>query len=113
MYFFHIRNSVIYRYIKKNTCWAIYRKIGEDEEEDDFTEEGDEENADEESQQPPQASEEERKIIEEKTSMVVSYFFFSIVWSIGATLDLNSRLKFDEFFRSLCEMDATTSKYPK
>ena len=80
---------------------------------DDNDFEGDEENADEESQQPPQASEEERKIIEEKTSMVVSYFFFSIVWSIGATLDLNSRLKFDEFFRSLCEMDATTSKYPK
>lgn len=104
---------MLYKNTLKKTCWAIYRKIGEDEEEDDFTEEGDEENEDEESQQPPQASEEERKIIEEKTSMVVSYFFFSIVWSIGATLDLNSRLKFDEFFRSLCEMDATTSKYPK
>ncbi|XP_052058680.1 dynein axonemal heavy chain 3-like isoform X1 [Mytilus californianus] len=90
------------------------RKIGDDEEEDDFIDEGDEENLDEDSEQEkPQASEEERKMIEERTNMVVSYFFFSIVWSIGAILDLNSRIKFDEFFRALCEMDASTSKYPK
>ena len=44
--------------------------------------------------------------------MLVAHFLFSLVWSVGGTLDGQSRIKFDEFFRSLCEMD-TSGKYPR
>ncbi|XP_067685210.1 dynein axonemal heavy chain 3-like [Haliotis asinina] len=87
------------------------RRLGqEDEDEESYIpEEGEEE---EEEEEPVATSLTDQKIIEERTNMIISYFFFSIVWSIGATLDANSRLKFDEFFRSLCEMEAT-GKYPR
>lgn len=52
----------------------------------------------------------EQKLMEERDNMVVAHFFFSIVWSLGAMLDAASRLKFDEFFRSLCE---ESSKHPR
>ena len=55
----------------------------------------------------------EQKIIEEKTNMIIAHFLFSIVWSVGATLDDISRIKFDEFFRALCEMENPSSKYPR
>ena len=54
----------------------------------------------------------EQKLTEERTSMIVAHFLFSLVWSVGGTLDAPSRLKFDEFFRSLCEMDQN-GKYPR
>ncbi|KAK2157592.1 hypothetical protein LSH36_188g04054 [Paralvinella palmiformis] len=54
----------------------------------------------------------EQKLIEERTNMIVAYFLFSIVWSVGGTLNGSSRLKFDEFFRTLCEMDQN-GKYPR
>ncbi|ELT89912.1 hypothetical protein CAPTEDRAFT_157693, partial [Capitella teleta] len=47
----------------------------------------------------------------DRAAMVVAHFMFSIVWSVGAMLDGASRLKFDEFFRSLC--DEKNSKYPR
>lgn len=45
--------------------------------------------------------------------MLICYFLFAIVWSVGATLDENSRIKFDEFFRSLCEMESAKDKHPR
>ena len=47
-----------------------------------------------------------------RSNMLVAHFLFSLVWSVGGTLDGQSRIKFDEFFRSLCEMD-TSGKYPR
>ncbi|ESO88893.1 hypothetical protein LOTGIDRAFT_125424 [Lottia gigantea] len=55
----------------------------------------------------------DQKLNEERSNMIIAYFFFSTVWSVGATLDTTSRLKFDEFFKTLCEMEGTTAKYPK
>ncbi len=54
----------------------------------------------------------DQKLQEERSNMAVAHFLFSVVWSIGATLDGPSRLKFDEFFRTLCEMDHS-GKYPR
>ncbi|XP_041348477.1 dynein heavy chain 3, axonemal-like isoform X2 [Gigantopelta aegis] len=98
------------------------RKVGQDDEDED-------EDFEEEEDQPQQQDEEKKdtaedvilqsldtmtqKIIEEQTNMLISYFFFSVVWSVGATLDTNSRIKFDEFFKTLCEMEGSSAKYPK
>ncbi|KAL3852322.1 hypothetical protein ACJMK2_015979 [Sinanodonta woodiana] len=84
------------------------KKIGdEDDDEDIFEEEIVEV---EEGITPPPQSVTDQKIIEERTNMIISYFFFSMVWSVGATLDSTSRIKFDEFFRNLCDADGTTAK---
>ena len=42
------------------------------------------------------------KLTEETTKMTIAYFLFSLVWSVGATLDSPSKLKFDEFLRTQC-----------
>ncbi|KAI0229818.1 Dynein heavy chain 3, axonemal [Lamellibrachia satsuma] len=42
------------------------------------------------------------KLVEEQTKMLIAYFLFSIVWSVAATLDSPSKLKFDEFLRLQC-----------
>ena len=91
-------------------CNFLYecRKIGDDD--DDFLDvepiEEDTENA-----QPLSMS--QQKLTEERTSMLVAHFLFSIVWSVGAVLDGPSRLKFDDFFKGLCEMEGANAKYPK
>lgn len=64
-----------------------------------------------EEEEPVPINASEQKNQEERTNMLVANFFFCIVWSIGADLDGDSRIKFDEFFRSLC--DENNSKYPK
>ena len=95
------------------------RKLGkEDDDDDDFLEEeaGGEDEADAGDgggDEPPSLGMSEKKLDEERTNMTVAYFFFSMVWSVGATLDASSRLKFDEFFRALCDMDGPKDKYPK
>ncbi|KAK3779689.1 hypothetical protein RRG08_013644 [Elysia crispata] len=96
------------------------KKIDKEDDDDDFLEEdvgGEEAIADDAPDggmdEPPSMGMSEKKLDEERTNMSVAYFFFSIVWSVGATLDASSRLKFDEFFRSLCEMEAPKDKYPK
>ncbi|XP_069141245.1 dynein axonemal heavy chain 3-like isoform X4 [Argopecten irradians] len=88
------------------------KAIGAEEEEDDEIMDDDDE--EEEAKEKP-ISMNDQKIIEERTNMLISYFFFSVVWSIGGALDANSRIKFDEFFRTLCDAEAggTVSKYPK
>ena len=58
-------------------------------------------------------SKSDKAMIEEQTNMIIAHFFFAIVWSVGATLDGRSRLKFDEFFKSLCDMEGSNAKYPK
>jgi dynein heavy chain len=70
-----------------------------------------EEGEEAEEEEKPPASVTEQKIMEERSNMVVAHFMFSLVWSIGATLDGQSRLKFDEFFRALC--DEQNTKHPK
>lgn len=55
----------------------------------------------------------EQKLTDEMSSMTVAYFLFSLVWSVGGTLDEQSRIKFDEFFRALCDMEAANSKHPR
>ncbi|KAH9505438.1 Dynein heavy chain 3, axonemal, partial [Bulinus truncatus] len=55
----------------------------------------------------------EKKLEEERTNMLVAYFLFSVVWSVGSTLDNDSRIKFDEFFRELCDMEGNKDKFPK
>ncbi|XP_033642613.1 dynein heavy chain 3, axonemal-like [Asterias rubens] len=54
----------------------------------------------------------EQKVQEERTNMLVSHFLFSLVWSVGATVDYSSRENFSEFFKQLCDMD-TTGKHPR
>ena len=53
------------------------------------------------------------QIIEERTNMLLAHFLFSVVWSIGGTLDGPSRLKFDEFFRGVCDGEGSHAKYPR
>ena len=50
---------------------------------------------------------------DERTNCVIAHFLFTMVWSVGATLDGQSRIKFDEFFRNLCEMEGSQATYPK
>ena len=90
-----------------SNCYVL-SAIGAEDDDDDIMmgEEPDEEEEDK------TVSLSDQKLIEERTSMLIAHFLFSIVWSIGGTLDGPSRLKFDEFFRSLCEMD-TSGKYPR
>lgn len=51
--------------------------------------------------------------IDERSNAVVAYFMFATVWSIGATLDNPSRVRFDEFFRGLCEMEGSQASFPR
>lgn len=87
----------------------------DEEEEEAFMEEDDEEGggSDTDGEGAKEKSLTDQKLIEERTAMLIAYFFFSMVWSVGATLDANSRAKFDEFFKGLCDMDGTTAKYPR
>ena len=55
----------------------------------------------------------EQKIIEERTDMLIAHFLFSVIWSIGGVLDGASRLKFDDFFRSLCDSEGSKAKHPR
>lgn len=98
----------IIRMLKVFMINFVSRQIGAEDEDDIIM--GEE--SDEEQEEKP-VSLSEQKIIEERTSMIVAHFLFSIVWSIGATLDGSSRLKFDEFFRALCDMEGSTAKYPR
>ncbi|XP_052779096.1 dynein axonemal heavy chain 3-like isoform X2 [Mya arenaria] len=87
------------------------KKIGdEDDDDEDLMLEEESEDGEDTSKAPSLS---EQKIIEEKTNMIISYFLFCIVWSVGATLDENSRIKFDAYFRSLCEMESVKDKHPK
>ena len=82
-----------------------FRALGREEEEEDFYVDEEEE--------APQITLSAQKIIEERSSMLICHFLFSVVWSVGATLDGPSRLKFDEYFRSLLEHEATSAKNPR
>ena len=45
------------------------------------------------------------------TLWLQSLFLFSLVWSLGSTMNCDSRRKFDEFFRDL--INGTNEKHPK
>ena len=93
-----------------------FRKLGkedDDEEEEDFNEEEIEESEDAPDPTMKAPSKSDKAVMEEQTNMLIAHFFFTIVWSVGATLDASSRLKFDEFFKALCEMEGNAAKYPK
>ncbi|XP_067934548.1 dynein axonemal heavy chain 3-like [Watersipora subatra] len=89
------------------------KEIGKEEDEDeDFTDEGDDESSEAPSiNAKPSMS--DQKVIDERTNSVIAYFLFSLVWSVGATLDGPSRIKFDEFFRNLCEMEGSQASHPR
>ncbi|KAJ8047551.1 Dynein heavy chain 3, axonemal [Holothuria leucospilota] len=79
------------------------------------------EDGDEEQETPPVADEAdeekppsltEQKIQEERTNMLIANFLFSLVWSVGATVDGDFRDNFSEFFKQLCDMDQA-GKYPR
>ncbi|KAK7495478.1 hypothetical protein BaRGS_00013176, partial [Batillaria attramentaria] len=93
------------------------KKLGKEDDDDDFIEEeegeGEGEAAADPMAGPPTLSMSEQKVREEQTNMLIAHFFFAMVWSVGATLDANSRVKFDEFFKTLCEMEGNNAKYPK
>ncbi|XP_064633532.1 dynein axonemal heavy chain 3-like isoform X2 [Lineus longissimus] len=65
----------------------------------------------EEEEKPPSMS--EQKLIEERTNMLICHFFFSIVWSIGGTLEGLSRVKFDEFLRNVLDSESGKVQRPK
>ena len=58
-------------------------------------------------------SQTEQKTVEDRGNMLVTHFLFAVVWSVGGALTAHARLKFDEFFRSLCDMESPNSKYPR
>ncbi|KAK6993742.1 dynein heavy chain 3 axonemal, partial [Biomphalaria glabrata] len=88
------------------------KKLGKDDEDDNFVVgDMDKEETEADFMVPVGAS--EKKLEEERTNMLVAYFLFSVVWSLGSTLDNDSRIKFDEFFRELCDMEASKDKFPK
>lgn len=118
----YLQNLLIFlnkQFQQKFLIWMVYhRKLGmedDEEEEEAFMEEDDEEGggSDTDGEGAKEKSLTDQKLIEERTAMLIAYFFFSMVWSVGATLDANSRAKFDEFFKGLCDMDGTTAKYPR
>lgn len=96
--------------------WST-RALGQEEDDDDDIVMGD---VPEETPELPeeQVAEEKKtslsdqKLQEERTNMIIAHFLFSLVWSIGGTLDGPSRLKFDDFFRALCE-EGGSVKVPK
>ncbi len=45
--------------------------------------------------------------------MLAAHLLFSVVWAVGGALDGASRLKFDEFFRSVCDGEGSQAKHPR
>lgn len=84
---------------------------------DDVPPEADEEAEGQEDEEPEpvevKLSVSEQKIVEERSNMLVAHFLFSLVWSVGGVLDGPSRLKFDDFFRTLCDSDGSKAKHPR
>lgn len=95
---------------------VYYRKLGmedDEEEEEVFMEEDDEEGGglDIDGEGVKEKSLIDQKLIEERIVMLIVYFFFFMVWFVGVTFDVNFRVKFDEFFKGLCDMDGIIVKY--
>lgn len=95
---------------------VYYRKLGmedDEEEEEVFMEEDDEEGGglDIDGEGVKEKFLIDQKLIEERIVMLIVYFFFFMVWSVGVIFDVNFRVKFDEFFKGLCDMDGITVKY--
>lgn len=91
------------------------RNLGKEDDDSDIMmgEDEEEEDVEEERAETQKLSVSEQKIREEKNNMMIAHFMFSLVWSVAAVLDGPSRLKFDEFFRGLCEMEGTKAKFPR
>lgn len=100
-------------YKTRHSIYFSCRSIGDEEDDEEYIFEEESVEGEEAEAIKEKTTISEQKIIEEKTNMLICYFLFSIVWSVGATLDENSRIKFDEFFRSLCEMESTKDKHPR
>ncbi|XP_038073730.1 dynein heavy chain 3, axonemal-like isoform X4 [Patiria miniata] len=79
---------------------------------DEVNDESDSEEDEEEDVEAQNQSMSEQKIQEERTNMLVCHFLFSLVWSVGATVDHSSREHFSEFFKQLCDMD-TAGRHPR
>ncbi|XP_041458176.1 dynein heavy chain 3, axonemal-like isoform X7 [Lytechinus variegatus] len=74
--------------------------------------ESDVDDLDDEVEDDPDASLSDQKLLDERSNMMLCYFFFSIVWSIGVSVDGAFRENFSEFFKQLCDME-TTGKHPR
>jgi dynein heavy chain len=54
------------------------------------------------------------KEVSESLELRIEYrFFFALVWSLGGVLDAASRIKFDEFLRTLMQMQGRRAIFPK
>lgn len=110
---------ILYHFLPLCGCGLlglVVRKIGKDDFDDFIAEEvpeGEEAVSSDPTAAPPAMSAMEQKVREDQTNMIVAHFFFAIIWSVGATLDASSRLKFDEFFKTLCEMESNSAKHPR
>ena len=51
--------------------------------------------------------------LEKLPDLIEPWFFFSLIWSVGATCDLDSRKKFSEWLRSKTDQDNLKFKFPK
>ncbi|XP_071486244.1 dynein axonemal heavy chain 3-like [Diadema antillarum] len=67
---------------------------------------------DEEDEETDDTSLSDQKVLEERTNMMLCYFLFSLVWSVGVSVDGASRDNFSEFFKQLCDMDSS-GKHPR
>lgn len=107
-----------------STVW-FFRNLGDDDDADDIAippppdaaTDGDEQTIEDAAShtfpESNRAAIAEQKLNEEISNMSVSFFLFSVVWSLGGTLDKASRLKFDEFFRGVTETESQNCKYPR
>ncbi|XP_077987554.1 dynein axonemal heavy chain 3-like isoform X2 [Glandiceps talaboti] len=56
----------------------------------------------------------DQKLEEERTAMLVCQFLFSLVWSAGGNIDTQSKEKFNDFFRQICDSETgPTAKFPR
>lgn len=54
-----------------------------------------------------------QEAVDKLPDLIEPWFFFSLIWSVGATCDLDSRKKFSEWLRSKTDQDNLKYKFPK
>lgn len=49
----------------------------------------------------------------EVSDLLIGQFLFSLIWSVGGALNENSRIRFDKFFRDLCQLEGAKTAHVK